>query len=223
MSSFYNIIFKVNYVEATSNEISFTEKELEYINQNQIVFISGNPNLFPIEFYSKNEEKFMGIIPDFFDVITDMSGINFKYINENKYDNRYNLAKDKQVEIISGFEKNVNSIEQYNLLTSKTLMILPNSNREICFAYTSIASPELISIIEKCIDNITHQQKEEIYLKHSIDYSNKNLSYKRVLLSLITISLLMIAVIIIMINIIKNQKKKYNIYYFLKIIINKRE
>ncbi len=190
----FNLSFCYIYATDVKNTVNFTPEELEYINSNQTIFIAGNKDLFPIEYFSKDAGRFCGIIPDYFEIISELSGIKFKYIDYTDLDSRLNLAKNKQVDILSAFESDKYNITRYNLRISDTIAILPDTKKEIYLAYTDIVPSQLISIIQKCLAAITSEQKENIYLKNSMEYFDKADSFKT------TIFLLSIACIILIVS-----------------------
>lgn len=195
--TYFNLSASYAYATETENIVNFTPEELEYINSNQTILIAGNKDLFPIEYYSKYEDRFCGIIPDYFDIISELSGIKFKYIGNTDIVSRLNLAKNKQVDILSAFENDKYNTARYNLRISDTIVILPETEKEICLAYTDIVPSQLISIIQKCLASISPECKESIYLKNSMEYFNKTDSFKTTIVLLSSACLILIIIMFI--------------------------
>lgn len=69
----------------------------------QSVFIAGNPDLYPIEYFNPNTEQYEGIMPLLFERISEASGINFTYIYTSKENQQQYLAQNGQVDIVSAY------------------------------------------------------------------------------------------------------------------------
>jgi len=64
--------------------LMLTEEEREFIRNNPVIpFVSEHYN-YPISFYNKYEKKWQGIFFDVLDIVSDMTGLTFKRINDNK-------------------------------------------------------------------------------------------------------------------------------------------
>ena len=57
------------------------------------VYIAGNPDLYPIEYYDSTEKVYKGIIPDLYEKISQFSGLNFTYICAGEKKQQSRLAK----------------------------------------------------------------------------------------------------------------------------------
>jgi len=64
------------------------------------LYIAGNPNNYPIEYYDDDANAYKGVIPDLLSKISEHSGLNFVYINGNKNDN-HKMGENLQADIIS--------------------------------------------------------------------------------------------------------------------------
>lgn len=181
----------------------FTPEEQEYINNHKEIYVAGNNNLEPIESYNKKEEKYVGIIPELFQKITQISGIKFKYINKN--DNWKSYAKENQVEIISGLINGKGNLEQTYFKSSIEFVKVPiEENDEIVsIAFTQIADEALINIVSKSLKQIDELEKEKIIVRKLIEYSNNN-SIDYILVSVGAI----LAIIIITLFILYKKYKK---------------
>ena len=148
-----------------------TQIELEDIGKHKQIFIAGNPNLAPIESY--DGEKYTGIIPDLFKKITEISGIEFRYINDKQDWKEY--AENNQVEIISGIEAGIN-LEPYHLRNRIDLVSFPVKDEEKIYsiAFTEIADDSLIEIIKKSLEQITEFEMQEILIANTTNGQSNN-------------------------------------------------
>lgn len=67
-----------------------------------LVYVAGNPNLYPIEYYDVNENTFKGVIPELLREFSAQGRYRIEYINSGVVDQRYAKYKNKQAELISG-------------------------------------------------------------------------------------------------------------------------
>ncbi|MBD3830689.1 MAG: transporter substrate-binding domain-containing protein, partial [Arcobacter sp.] len=78
--------------------INFSQEELEWIKQNPVIYLAGDPKWPPFSFYE--DGKYVGIIPDMLNLLKEVSGINFQHINTNSWEESVNLLKDEKIKIL---------------------------------------------------------------------------------------------------------------------------
>ena len=66
------------------------------------VYVAGNPKLYPVEFYNPKTNSYEGIMPAILEQVSERTGLRFAYIQAGEQDQRERLAKNGQVEIVSG-------------------------------------------------------------------------------------------------------------------------
>ena len=45
------------------------------------VYVAGNPDLYPIEYYDAESGSYMGIVPEMLSMVSDNTGISFTYVS----------------------------------------------------------------------------------------------------------------------------------------------
>ena len=171
--------FFQSIIYASTEEI-FTSTEQTYIEQYKEIYIAGNTTLEPVEFYEEGTYK--GILPELFKKISDISGITFHYINQDE--NWQEYAKNNQVEIVSGIEEGTN-LEEYHLRNAIDIVKFPinDEDKMISIAFTEIADEELISIIQKSLEQIDTFEKQDILISNIMtDEQDMRLTYILILL-----------------------------------------
>ena len=63
----------------------------------QMVYVAGNPDMYPIEYYDEKDEKYKGILPEVYEKISKKNGIDFSYVNAGNKNTQNSLAKNNQV------------------------------------------------------------------------------------------------------------------------------
>ena len=69
-----------------------------------IIYIAGNPDLYPIEYYDPARESFQGAVPEFLAAFARQYGYDLRYFQPGTEDCRAELAENQQVDLISGCE-----------------------------------------------------------------------------------------------------------------------
>ena len=69
-----------------------------------IIYVAGNPNLYPLEYYDAESETYQGAIPDFLAAFAQEYGYDLHYFQPGTEDCREELAENQQVDLIyAGF------------------------------------------------------------------------------------------------------------------------
>ena len=69
-----------------------------------IIYVAGNPDLYPIEYYDPARESFQGAVPEFLAAFARQYGYDLRYFQPGTEDCRAELAENQQVDLISGCE-----------------------------------------------------------------------------------------------------------------------
>ena len=88
------------YSVLTEKKVQLTPEEKRWLKQHPAIHISGDPAWAPLS-YTDRKGRYTGIIPDFFSLIQEKSGLNFKpYPAENR-DAVISAMKEGQIDVIS--------------------------------------------------------------------------------------------------------------------------
>lgn len=69
-----------------------------------IIYVAGNPDLYPVEYYDPESQSYEGAIPEFLAGFAEEYGYNLQYLQPGEEDRRAELAENQQVDLISGCE-----------------------------------------------------------------------------------------------------------------------
>lgn len=67
-----------------------------------IIYVAGNPELYPLEYYDPESGEYQGAIPDFLARFAGEYGYDLRYIQPGEKDRREDLADHQQIDLISG-------------------------------------------------------------------------------------------------------------------------
>ncbi len=160
-------------------EVITTEKTEGYGNY---VYVAGNPDNFPIEYYDDELKEYCGIIPDMLKKISKLSGINFVYINGNKNDKNV-LGENLQVDIVSSVcgSENLSYKKDYLELVSYKDR---GENIQWGLAFTTIAEGGSIATIKESANEISDDQKNGIYLSYASQNAKTNFKWLMIVMGL---------------------------------------
>lgn len=67
-----------------------------------VIYVSGNPELYPLEYYDETDGRFEGAFPEILEAFAEESGYDVIYYENNGKDNRERHFENIQVDVISG-------------------------------------------------------------------------------------------------------------------------
>lgn len=73
------------------------------MEEKTIVYIAGNPNLYPLEYYDRDMGAYQGVLPALYARFSADSGYDLVYYQPEAGDRRAHLAKNLQVDMVSGY------------------------------------------------------------------------------------------------------------------------
>lgn len=130
------------------------------------VYVAGNPDCFPIEYYDSEKGSFCGVIPDMLNEVSKKTGISFTYVSASSKNRQRELARNNQVEIITAI-----TLDQKECEVSSIIPILKadntNNNETYCIGFTEIASPELVKTLKSAFSEISDQEKMGLMLENA--------------------------------------------------------
>ena len=68
-----------------------------------ILYVAGNPDAYPLEYYDAASETYQGVLPQLLQQFANQSGYEVLYYPTEGADRRAHLAKNLQVDMVSGY------------------------------------------------------------------------------------------------------------------------
>lgn len=120
------------------------------------IYIAGNPDLYPVEYYDRQEETYKGILPELYDQISQQTGLAFSYIRSGETNEQRRLARNQQVEVVSAHIKGTVP----GLNETKTLLSFEKDGKEceVCIGFTQIADSATVSVISGYLETISDSE-----------------------------------------------------------------
>lgn len=73
------------------------------MEEKEIIYVAGNPNAYPLEYYDEDAGVYQGVIPELLRQFSQQSSYQMIYYQGGTQDQRAQLAKNRQVDILSGY------------------------------------------------------------------------------------------------------------------------
>lgn len=151
------------------------------------VFVAGNPNCFPVEYYDATSKTFCGVIPDMLKEISEKTGISFTYISASTKNRQKELSRNNQAELITAIGADGGECH-----VSKTIPVLETATADgekaYCIGFTEIASEEVIEKITAACAEISQQEKTGLLISHA--NSNPTVKTNRLFIRLVVLAML---------------------------------
>lgn len=147
------------FVQPVFAEVITTQKTEGYA---EYVYVAGENNNYPIEYYDEDEQAFKGFIPEILSKISERTGIDFVYINGDGSDKSV-MGKNLQVDIVSSADGVSNFDKEYLELFAYEQEGVIN---KCGLAFTQLADDVIIEKIKNAADEIPAHEKNGIYLSY---------------------------------------------------------
>ena len=85
-----------------------------------LIYVAGNPSLYPIEYYNPATGSYQGVIPELLEQFSEESGYEIQYYKPGAKDQRAQMAVNRQVDVISGCTED----EEFQNTEGQEIMLL---------------------------------------------------------------------------------------------------
>ncbi len=164
------------------------------------VYVAGNPDLYPLEFYNEKTESYEGILPKIYQNISKQTGIDFSYVSAGSEDRKKELGENFQVEIVSAYHKGEISVSKEIELFSYDK---DGKTQTVCIGFTKIINPEIALAVENAIQNAD----KNIWMSAAMQLESKPQALGVVLWLSIVIGILAVSLICLTAYILKKRHK----------------
>lgn len=163
------------------------------------VYIAGNPELYPVEYYDPETESYKGILPALYQELSAATGLNLCYVRAGSQNEQNRLAENKQVELVSAHVRG--DVEE--LAEELLVLSFPQDGKtvEICVGFTAIASEPLKEQVRSYLSGVSAQQLLELSLR-SAEQKTARLPF---VLFAAVVAVLAAAVIVLLILLIRGR------------------
>ena len=175
-----------------------------------IIFVAGNPNMYPIEYYDADTETYQGVIPELLDQFSKQSNYKIKYYNKNNKDQRKQLAANRQVDLISGCVGD----ESFEHTENDSIVVFETVKNGKPISYRLLLSDVAPESFKEDLQNYFSGVTQEVKTGILIDVKEHTPIKYRTLIqtSLISLSLAVLILITAVILLVRKYRRKLKIY-----------
>ncbi len=171
----------------------------------QSVFVAGNPDLYPIEYFNPKTQQYEGVMPLIFERISEESGIDFTYIYASKENKQQYLAKNAQVDIVSAYVDDLISNEHI----SKDSVLLNYSyegkQQTVAIGFTSVCDDNVKQIILDHLQAMSEDELTSLIVTYIMTHDKESTAFNWIWISVIAVALICIVALLLLIR--RNRKK----------------
>ena len=163
------------------------------------VYIAGNPDMYPLEYYNAETESYEGILPNIYKGISAQTGIQFAYIAADPEDRQMELAKNCQVEVVSAYHKGEISVAQEIELFSYAK---DGQEYTVCVGTTKVIDPDIAAKIVSAVQ----AAEKNVWLSAAMALERPAASRNTFIGFIVVIALLVIALTVLVVFILKKRR-----------------
>lgn len=165
------------------------------------LYIAGNPDLYPLEYYNENTKCYEGILPNLYKEISEQSGIPFAYICADDENRQKELAENFQVEVVSAYYKDEISVAQEIQLFSYSK---DGQESIVCIGFTKIIDPELAAKIADAVQSAD----KNMWLSAAMALEKPPVSHDTLFIFIAVIAVLVISLTVLTVIIWKKRQAR---------------
>ncbi len=123
-----------------------------------IIYVAGNADAYPVEFYDADTGRYEGMIPELLREFSDASGYDVRYYQPEKGDQRASLAEHRQVDIVTAVGG-----ETFSHADGGEITVLTAEENGEAVAYrlllTDVAPESLLKDLQSFLDGVSAETR----------------------------------------------------------------
>ncbi len=197
------IVLLISMLTVTAGAaVSFSE---ENRGDSQSVFIAGNPDLYPIEYFNPNTKRYEGVMPILFERISEECGLDFTYIYASAENKQQYLAQNGQVDIVSAYV-NDRIDTQYVPQESALLHFTYNGRTQTAvIGFTSVCDQTVKEKISTYLEALSEEELTAITVSYVMTHQRESAKNAWILPTVIAV--ILVALVVLGLLFYRNQKR----------------
>ena len=170
-----------------------------------LIYVAGNPDLYPLEYYDEASQSYQGVIPDLLRRFGEGNGYDVRYYQPGAVDQREEQAENQQVDLISG----CTSSEEFDHAGEPVVLLRAEENgeAEVYQLYLTEAAPEsLQEELEAFVSELPEEELTGALLE--VVSAQPKTSYGPVAIGLGAAACLLLAALLIVVRRLRRRLKR---------------
>ncbi len=169
--------------------------------ENPLIYVSGNPDNYPIEYFDSDSGEYAGYIPELLAQFGKEYGYKIEYLDKDLSDNRENDYKNIQAEIISSVTRKEFSAKQLNDGVSVFC-----ADEEYYILFTEVADEKLKNELTEFFLEVTNEHSNEVLLSSVVGAKPVNVSVRVILILAVLLFITIFVIILLAVRVKKYRK-----------------
>jgi ABC-type amino acid transport substrate-binding protein len=132
-----------------SKRIDFTKEEIDWLKDNPVIKIAGDPFWPPYSFYD-DQGTYIGLIPDLVNEVFKDSNIKVEYVKTNSWSETLNLIKEKKINLIDSISYSPSRSEYLNFsnkyIGAEIVIIANNKEMNYVNSFNNITDKNIATV-----------------------------------------------------------------------------
>ena len=180
-----------------SAEVAFSKDNQ---GDSQSVFIAGNPDLYPIEYFNPKTQQYEGVMPLLFERISEACGINFTYIYTSKENQQQYLAKNGQVDIVSAYVNEQVSTEYVPEESMLLSFSYQGKQQTVALGFTSVCDDTVKQIVLSYLEAMSEEELTNLTVTYVMAHEKESETSPLLWGSLIAVALIFIVILLLLLR-----------------------
>ena len=184
------------------------------VGKSESVFIAGNPDLYPVEYFDEKTKCYDGVLPRLYERISRETGIDFTYIYASNENRQAYLAKNQQVDMVSAYV--MGSAAGDYLPEDCTMLHFTHEGREytVAIGFTENCDPNVRAQLHAYLAGITESELTDMTVSFVMEQGRVKRADKWVLAAVIGVAILIVAAVALILLSRKHKKSAQARYQF---------
>ena len=166
----------------------------------QSVFIAGNPDLYPIEYFNPKTQQYEGVMPLLFERISETSGIKFTYIYASKENQQQYLAKNGQVDIVSAYVNEQISTEYVPQESALLNFSYQGKQQTVAIGFTAICDEDVKQKILTYLEAMSEDELTSLTVSYVMTHEKEHAISPWLWVAVVVTALICIAFLLLLLR-----------------------
>ena len=202
LSIFITLLLFVLMIPAAA-EVAFSKDNQ---GDSQSVFVAGNPDLYPIEYFNPKTQRYEGVIPLLFERISEASGIKFTYIYASKENQQQYLAKNGQVDIVSAYVSDQLSAEYVPAESVLLSFFYQDKQQTLTIGFTSVCDDAVKQTVLDYLESMSEDELTSLTVSYVMTHEKESTMLPWIWASIALLAVLITIAVLLLLH--RRKRKK---------------
>lgn len=180
--------------------------------EKSLIYVAGNPSLYPIEYYDSETDSYQGVIPELLQRFAEeYDEYEIRYYDAGREDERAQMAASRQVDLISGCTES----EEFKYTDGKEVLLFrtveEGEENSYYILFSEVTPESLKKDLREFFSSVTQEEKTGLVLEASESAQNAA-AMKTMTGGLIGLSVAVLALAAVIAALVRKYRKRLSVY-----------